>query len=259
MQWGRAKTILILAFLLLNLTLSYQIYTMSQEDPVNIDLKDLLPDARESMLEKNISKANDFTIPTSTPPMRELAYERLNTAWAEELYLLSDPIDSNLIFEDYEAVQGALRKSIPDIDAYFFDSNYDDPSGEAFILRRKLGDEPIFDVQLKLYHMDQKIYAYTQDDVTQVAPLSTETASTIIPAAKALENVIINYLEPGSILKEMRLGYYGRDYGQDYDLEPDQAATVQYTAPSWRILLTSGAVYYVQAITGDVTADQAAT
>jgi regulatory protein YycI of two-component signal transduction system YycFG len=255
MQWGRAKTILILAFLLLNLTLSYQIYTMSIEDPVNIDLKDLLPDARESMVEKNITKVNDFSIPTNAPLMRELAYERVNFDWEEELYLLADPINSNLMFEDYEAVQSALRKTIPNIDEYLFDGNYDDPAGQAFILRRKYGSEPIFDVELKLYHVDQKIYAYTQDKVEKIAPLTTELASTIIPAANALENVIINYLEPGSILKEMKLGYYGRDYGQDYDLELNLAASVQYTAPSWRILLTSGTVYYVQAINGDVTAE----
>jgi regulatory protein YycI of two-component signal transduction system YycFG len=69
----------------------------------------------------------------------------------------------------------------------------------------------------------------------------------VLPASTAAAHLIENYLPAGSVIKDIRLGYHGQIF-------PD--AETQVSAPSWRVLLENGEMYYVNAISAEVTTGQ---
>jgi regulatory protein YycI of two-component signal transduction system YycFG len=92
-----------------------------------------------------------------------------------------------------------------------------------------------------LYNKDQKIRAYRQDLIQVLSSEGTKDQQ-VLPASIAVTPLIEKQLPAGSVIKDIRLGYHG----QIFDTEE------QLSAPSWRVLLESGEVYYVHAISGEV-------
>src|SRR5690606_14212911 len=107
---------------------------------------------------------------------------------------------------------------------------------------------PMFGVQLELHHRDQKITAYRQDRIV-ILPSEGMPARKVLPAAQAVANLIEKYLPFGAVIREIRLGYHGHIF--------DETET-QVTAPTWRVLLDDGEIYYIHAISGEVSAKKGA-
>ena len=243
MDWRRAKSVLILAFLMLNVLLGYQLWTeWRSQVGASVDWTSLPFDTRQAMQEKSIRI--DARIPTETPFLRNLSYmlkqPAAATAGKEGRIPLAEPQEARIVFNSQE-LEDALGKVIPELGRYA----YDDPGSRegVFVLNRMVDELPIFDLHLELYNSEQQIQAYRQDVVQNVG-FDTVQPQQVLPASKAVALLIENYLPANSVVKDIRLGYHGQIF-------PD--AEVQVSAPSWRVLLENGEVYYVHAINADVT------
>jgi regulatory protein YycI of two-component signal transduction system YycFG len=242
MDWGRAKSVLIFSFLVLNLLLGYQLWlnVRDQANP-NVDLTALPEDTRRIMTEKGIRIT--ASVPGGTPNMGDLQFRYDGSRGAGRIPL--DPqVDSRIVFSERELIEG-LGDTIPDLEQYRFDPSLQ--TDEAFVFTRIADDgRLIFDVKLELYYSNQKIVAYRQDRIETVAGEETEK-QTVLPASKALAPLIDNYLQPGAVIKEIQLGYHGQLFNTD---------DIQAAEPSWRVLLEDGSVYYINAISGAVATEQ---
>lgn len=237
MNWGRAKTILIYAFLLLNIVLGYQLWQeMRERIHDELDWTALSEVAKKMMDVKKIKvKAK---IPAETPALGEITYRfmKRNGSWTA----LSMSQHSKIMFIQNNLIK-LLQAEIPHIEQY----RYDPLIGKngVFIMQQQLPNKlPIFEITLELAHSQQKIKQFRQQYV-EVVELQENKKQKILPATQALEHIILSALLPGSVVKNIQLGYHGQIFG---------AAKTQVAAPSWRILLENDEIYYVNAISGAI-------
>ncbi len=247
MDWGRAKSVLILAFLVLNVLLAYQLWTeWRARAGSSEDWTALSAETQAIMMEKGIRL--DAKIPADTPAMRELSFALLPSPAgiiegdAEPIPLDQQP-EARIVFSQKE-LETALGGIIPEISKYA----YDDPGSRSgvFVLYRMADGFPIFDIRLELYNREQKIWGYRQD-LIQILETEEGKGQQVLAASTAVAHLIENYLPHGSVIKDIRLGYHGQIF-------PD--AEKQISAPSWRVLLENGEVYYVHAISAEVTTEK---
>lgn len=248
MDWGRAKSVLILAFLVLNIVLGYQLWTELRERiDSSVDWTSLPPETQVTMSAKGIRI--DAEIPTETPAMRDITYrmKELQGSRSDERVPLDPQPDTRVVFSTEELKQ-ALSGVIPDLDQYRFD-NFGG-NEKMFVFNRTVNGFPIFDVKLELFYQNQKITAYSQDQIDILPSDEAKPAQKVLPATKAVANLIDrNYLPAGAVIKEIQLGYHGQILDSD----------TQVSAPSWRVLLEDGEVFYVLAISGEAVTDQGDT
>ncbi len=247
MDWRRAKNVLIVSFLLLNIVLGYQLWTEWRERlNTTANWTSLPPETIQFMRENNIQVADNAKIPTETPNMREISYIFKQSAThnvAAGKQIVSPP-ETRIVFgEELLKVLGGV---IPELDKYALDQP-GSREGFYFVFNRMEGGWPMFDIHLNLFYSDQRIRAYTQE-LVEIKPLAGAKDQQVLSAAKALAKVIERNLPAGSVIKEIRLGYHG----EIFDELEEQVST-----PSWRILLENGEdVYYVNAISAEVTVEK---
>lgn len=239
MDWGRAKNVLIYAFLLLNLVLGYQLWNDLQEQA------DSNPDF--SSLESNIQKAMDekrirvpAKIPSETPELPKISYRFVDGGGNGKVVDLPSPVDSKLIYTPKELVS-ALKTSLPNIANYRYDEAAS-RDGEFVLHPLVDGKWPLFKIDLRLYYSNQKIISYREQNI-EISSSEGEKRQRVLSASKALGNLVENFLPEGSVVTEIELGYYGEVFNSDAHLP---------AAPAWRFILESGTEYYVQGISGDV-------
>jgi regulatory protein YycI of two-component signal transduction system YycFG len=242
MNWRQAKTVLIIAFLALNVVLGYQLWQdWSQRINAAAGWTSLPPETQQAMRQKQIRV--DAPIPTYTPQLAELAFSFLSRREEGDPIPIDPPRDSRIVFLEKE-LRKELGGVVPELEAYELD-----PSASrdgVFVFNRMANGWPMFGVRLELHHRDQKITAYRQDRIA-ILPSDGMTARKVLPAAQAVANLIEKYLPYGAVIREIRLGYHGHIF--------DDTET-QVTAPTWRVLLEDGEVYYIHAISGEVSAEK---
>ncbi|WP_424767761.1 two-component system regulatory protein YycI [Paenibacillus sp. sgz302251] len=240
MDWGRAKNVLIISFLLLNVLLGYQLWMDIREQlNVNVASAELPQDKLLLMQQKRISL--EANLPLETPKLGDLTYLLQSDIRNEqEPVVLEKPVDSKVIFTKSELVK-ALGGQIPDLDQYVYDSL--NSTVDVFVLNRVVEGRPMFDVRLELYTSNQKITAFQQD---RVELIGAGEAKQVLPATKVVASLIDTYLPDGAVIADIQLGYHG----QIFDSEK------QVSAPSWRVLLENRPPYYVHAISGEVATDE---
>ena len=244
MNWRQAKTVLIFAFLALNIVLGYQLWRdWSQRINAAAGWTSLPPETQQAMRQKQIRV--DAPIPTHTPQLSELAFTFLVRREEGEPIPVNPPRNSRIAFLEKE-LRRELGGIIPELDAY----ELDPAAGRdgVFVFHRMANGWPMFGVQLELHHRDQKITAYRQDRIV-ILPSEGMPARKVLPAAQAVANLIEKYLPFGAVIREIRLGYHGHIF--------DDTET-QVTAPTWRVLLDDGEIYYIHAISGEVSAEKSA-
>lgn len=238
MDWGRAKSVLIIAFLLLNLVLGYQLWSNIREGlDTSADMNDLRPETQALMDEKRIKLAT--SIPSETPALRDLTFRSKAGLGNGERHTLKQPVDSKVVFVEKE-LRASLGGIIPDLDKYTFGADRD----SEFVFYRMEGGRPMFDVKLELFYSNQKIIAYKQDMI-EVLPSEKSTVQAVLPATKVVATLIETQLHNGAVIKEITLGYHGQIFNSD----------VQVSAPTWRVLLEDGGQYYMNAISGEVVTE----
>ncbi|GGG71628.1 two-component system regulatory protein YycI [Paenibacillus radicis (ex Gao et al. 2016)] len=242
MDWGRAKSVLIISFLLLNILLGYQLWGDIREQlNANKNTAELPQETVAIMKQKRIEL--DATLPLETPKLRDLTYSLTNGGpEAQKEVKLAQPVDSKIIFSPSE-LQKTLGHIIPDLDQYRFDITMS--TDKVWMLYRVADNRPMFDVKLELFYSNQKITSYKQVRVDVLGPGETKE-QTVLPASKAVAPFIERNLPDGSIIRDIQLGYHG----QTFDTE------TQVSAPYWRVLMDDGIVYYIHAISGEVAQDK---
>ncbi|SDS82841.1 Two-component signal transduction system YycFG, regulatory protein YycI [Paenibacillaceae bacterium GAS479] len=269
MDWGRAKSVLILAFLLLNLLLGYQLWSDVRERvQPSSNPAELSPDTLEAMKAKGIELAG--SIPKETSELHDLTYRYLgreasgvasegatdskqNAGVAglpdsdpfADVIPLQTPVDSRVVFQREELLK-ALGGVIPELDQYEMDTpGFDDLK---FVLYRMVDGRPMFNVRIELFYRDQRIIGYRQEQIKLLPGDQQQRPQPILPASRAIRPEIIEkYVPEGASIKEIRLGY---KEVQLFDSD------TQVSTPSWRILLEDGGVIYLQAYSGEVLTDK---
>ncbi|MBD2846418.1 two-component system regulatory protein YycI [Paenibacillus sp. IB182496] len=238
MDWSRAKSVLIISFLVLNIVLGYQLWT---------DLRDRLDTGGElSQQTLELMQQKDIlllgNVPDKAPELSNLEYRFTTTPGEPERVELETPVESRIIFSEDELRDG-LGDIIPELDHYAYDPEIS--TTDVFVLYWMADGLPMFDVELRLYIQDQQIIAYSQDRVEQVQP-DGAMPQQVLSASEALQLLIENTLQPGTVIQEIRLGYHG----QMFDSED------QYSAPSWRVLLQDEPLpYYVHGVSAEVSTE----
>ncbi|QMV42141.1 two-component system regulatory protein YycI [Cohnella cholangitidis] len=248
MDWRRAKSVLIVSFLMLNIVLGYQLWTEWRERlNTAVDWTSLPPETLQAMREKNIQVDDNAKIPTETPTMRELTYtfkQRAGEGISDRTEITPSP-ETRFVFSEDELVS-ALGGKIPELGSYTLDQPAS-REGVYFVFNRMESGWPMFDIHLNLFHSEQKIRAYSQD-LIEIKPSAGAKEQQVLSASKALAKVIERNLPVGSVIKEIRLGYHGEIFDD---------AEAQVSTPSWRVLLENGEeVYYVNAISAEVTTEK---
>lgn len=239
MDWGRAKNVLIYAFLLLNLVLGYQLWIDYREQAGSgLDFTSLSPSTQQIMEDNRIQVLSP--IPTETPQLPKIAYT-FSAQEQREPVVMDTPVDTKLIYADERELRSALEGQVEELDQYRHDPQSDKEN--VFVFRPLVLKEwPLFNVELEFYHESQKIQAY-HEPVFDIQPTDDVEEQKVLPASKALETLIErNFIPPESVVRDIQLGYYGQLFNTE----------VQLAAPTWRFTLDTGEMIYVQGISGDV-------
>ncbi|MDQ6421924.1 two-component system regulatory protein YycI [Paenibacillus sp. LHD-117] len=240
MDWGRAKSVLIISFLMLNVLLGYQLWSDIREQlNANVNSAELPQDKVLLMQQKRITLSAN--LPSDTPKLGDLTYLLHSDVHQKSgPTQLETPIDSSLMFINKEELIKALGSEVPELEHYAYDLH--NSREGVFVLHRMVDGRPMFNAKLELYNSNLKITGFLQD---RVELIGRGEAKQVLPAAKIVASLIETYLKEGSVITDIQLGYHG----QIFDSEK------QVSAPSWRVMLEDGKVYYVHAISGEVATD----
>jgi regulatory protein YycI of two-component signal transduction system YycFG len=239
MDWGRAKNVLIYAFLVLNLLLCYQLWIdLRDQVSANLDFTSLSAETQAVMEQKGIRVL--CPIPAATPQLPDITYRYSGEEQNEAAVQLENPIDSKLIYSSFSELSRALESQIPDIANYRFDSQESEVG--KFVLHPLVDNQwSLFRVRLELINSDQKIVAFRWPKI-EIGKSSSEDVQKVLPASQALSSLIEKYFPVDAVVKEIELGYYGELFNSES----------QVASPMWRFMLENGTSYYVDAISADI-------
>lgn len=237
MDWSRAKSVLIYAFLILNIVLGYQLW-QDVRDQMNTeqDWTSLSEETRRIMDVKQIQVTSK--IPSETPSLREITYryEKKNSY----KNVLDTPIESRVLYATKREMVRSLEEAIPHVELYQLDQQLSDES--KFVLHQQMVNGlPLFEVMLELYYENREIVSFRQQ-YAEIEDSKTAQEQKILPASQALDTLIEKNLAPGTVVTDIQLGYHGQVFDTD----------TQVAAPTWRLLLDNGDIYYMNAINGAV-------
>ena len=248
MDWSRTKTILIWAFLLLDLFLGYQVYVtrisfsndkeVAQGEKGNIELY---------LNQQNITLATE--VPQDTPEMANLnaEYVGINPVSLQEMpglqatmekMSLAAKLDPPLQIRGQITPNELLRQIGPRLmygDQYSADMHQ---SNQTRLLYWQMYNKmPVFVAPLDVYLDNGTILGYRQTfyHIREQQSGGRQVISGYVALQSLVEKQII---EPGERIESVTLGYYG-----SYD------ADIQTLAPVWRVI-HDGKQHFVNAFTG---------
>ncbi|ANE46054.1 hypothetical protein SY83_06875 [Paenibacillus swuensis] len=238
MDWGRAKTVLILSFLLLNVLLGFQLWNDYKETGPATAFDGLTEETRAVMQEKKIRMDTNAKIPKGTPSLQTTVSfnQTLNSA---ERVPLVPPVESKAVLLSRNNFEEKFKDRIDQAEDYELDPITS--SGKVFILHQMYGGYPLFEMTLKLYYENQQINAF-QQSYAQTPSGAEEKEQPVLPAYTVLGILVKNHLQNGAVIQDVRLGYHGQSYNSQ----------VQVFAPYWRVAIEGDKIFYVHAINGAV-------
>jgi len=242
MDWGRAKTVLIWAFLFLNILLGYQLWmdelnlntfteNAARRDEMNrlLDLKDIrleaaVPEGTPMLSEITVS-VQEAGLPESPEPLRAL--------------LTQDALD------DAQRVRDALSTVVPNVGEYEADPFAAKDGGIVYVMNQLYEELPMFEMRLELYGAeDGTVAGYRYLSAQRETPVNARPpqGQEVLSAYVVIGTLAETYLPQGAVIADVRLGYHG----------PMFKSETQVLAPYWRVVLQTGETYYVHAINGAV-------
>ncbi len=237
MDWSRAKTILLVTFLLLNVLLGYQLW-YDKTSPLGNDsnANESTPEIEHIMAQKGIVLAAD--VPTDTPKLREIDVEITPNEGEPPIIALSTPFQASEL-KDKTSLKNVISRQIPDGESYQLDDY--DSDGEKYVLHQMQGLYPLFDVKLELYVVEDLIRSYQQTHA-EVLTGAVVKEQKVLNGYTAIELLVEKYLKAGTHIIDVQLGYHGQTFEAD----------TRVLAPYWRIVTDQGDRFFVHAITGAV-------
>lgn len=245
MEWSRAKTILIVTFVILNGLLGYQLWANSSDFAgAYFERAEIRDVTQQQLREKNIRL--EAAIPEGTPRLKEVT-ALLTISKDLAVKLEKKPARPNM----EPGAKPPQLVGIEHLGAYQLDQPMS--SQNHLIYNQMVGEWPMFEVNLQLFINNGQIIAYTQryvemmpseqQDVDAAEEAETETVvPRVISAHRAVGFLAERYLKENAVITDVQLGYHGQAYEAD----------TQVLAPKWRVALEDGAVYYIHAVNGAV-------
>jgi regulatory protein YycI of two-component signal transduction system YycFG len=242
MNWGRAKTILILSFLLLNMILGFQLWSTNRSNQTEIaaDTSGTVEELNRVLRSKNIRLTQD--LPTDLPKMKVINVRFDESFKLEDKKMLKTPLAMINILGKGASKELQAKSGIPHFELYQLDSVN---KNGVILFNQVFGKLPLFDVKVELKEENGEITSYRQAYV-EVESGVEQTEQKLIPAQLAVRSLVENYLSEGSIITEVRLGYHGQLYNSQ----------TQPMFPHWRVTIDNGDIYYLQAFNGAVEPPQ---
>lgn len=237
MDWSRAKTILILSFLALNLLLGYELWGGKW---LTGESKQASADQAVELNKQLLTRGIRLTanIPKDIPRMKEIVVKLVDGERFNKRVALGAPIRYNR-FISKGTLKDLTDSPIEKPEAYRYDPILSKDG--LYVMNQMVGDAPLFDVNLELFLTDGQIEGYRQQYVQVENGGEDKEEKKVISAYTALRTLADKYLPNGAVIADVRLGYHGQFYDADGLL-----------VPTWRVSMENGEVYYVHGFRGDV-------
>ena len=249
MDWRRAKTILILAFLLLDSFLAYQLWTSRGDE---LEFTQQVEGSSSSLQDMLSARAIEVVIemPADMPEMYYLnvKYEDFSSAGLNKLPNQRVHLAGNVLTSQFlssipspeSVAKGEFSKKMNE-HILFFNEYHPDPilsAADRMIYLQSLDSYPLFGGILQLDIKDEKIRGYQQ---THFQVINKGSGKRVISSVTALRTLIENQIiQSGETVHSIQLGYYSHTYD----------AEIQVIAPVWRVIHGRKQVHYVNGITG---------
>ncbi|MVP00732.1 two-component system regulatory protein YycI [Paenibacillus lutrae] len=238
MNWGRAKTILILSFFFLNVVLGYLVWAgKEKQTELATDMSSVLQETNKLLKDKNIQLNHE--LPKETPRLREITFKFAETYKPDIMLQLRYPFKFTNLLNRSTAKEELSKIDIPQLESYQYDPVVSTKG--MYVLNQVYNGYPMFDVQLKMYENDTLITSYRQTYV-EVESGGEDKEQKVIHAYTAVRSLVDKFLLDGTVITDVRLGYHG----QLFDSQ------TQYMVPNWRVSIDNGDIYYVHAFNGAV-------
>ncbi|WP_274365026.1 two-component system regulatory protein YycI [Paenibacillus thermotolerans] len=243
MDWSRAKTVLIISFLLLNMLLGFQLWS----GKIGLDAYSEAGLRREEANRLLAAKRIEVNaaVPDTMPRLKEITVKLIGGIPSFEKKRLKSPFDENLLSSAAD-IRGLLVGEMPSIRMYEHDPYAANGDRAVYIMNQMYNGMPMFEVRVELFAVGGSVDAYRmlQAEVQTPSPDADTSGKgeEILSAYTVLGSLAENYLPQGSVITDIQLGYHG----------PIFESETQVLAPYWRVALGSGELYYVHAINGAV-------
>lgn len=246
MNWSRAKSILIVSFLLLNMILGFQLWSTNRSNQTDIasDATSIMEDLNRALRNKNIRVTDE--LPTELPKLKVITVKYDDSIKPGEEKKLKTPLYMSTLLGKGASKEAQSMSEIPNFAMYQLDSAISRDG--IYVFSQLYGKIPLFDVMVELNEMNGEITSYRQAYV-EVESEVEQTEQKMISAQLAVRSLVDNYLSDGSIITEVRLGYHGQPYNSQ----------TQPMYPHWRVTIDNGDIYYLQAFNGAVEKGAALT
>lgn len=215
MDWGKAKSIFIIAFLILNLSLGYQLYLMNfnqLEDiqATNSDIAEISDKLKQQEITITIE------IPKEMPEMHFLQVK--NKIYANNSVLNNSHNND----EELDSLQMIIYENIANFEQYKF-SERESNSDNYFVYYQHDGAFPFYGSKLEVFLNEDGTIYYTQNYYEIV---SQGLDRQVISSYSALQTILDQQLIPsGAEIIEIELGYHGQT----------SQSSIQLLTPVWKI------------------------
>ena len=242
MDWSRAKTVLIWAFLFLNILLGYQLWmdelnlNSFTQNAARRDEMNRLLDLKEIRL--------DAVVPEGTPALSEITVS-LSGAGTSDLPMPLNALLTQQSLTDVTRVRDALNAVVPNAGEYEPDPFAPKEGAVVYVMNQVHGELPMFEMRLELYGAeDGTVTGYRYLSAKRETPGNAPPpqGQEVLSAYVVLGTLAETYLPQGAVIADVRLGYHG----------PIFESETQVLAPYWRVVLQTGETYYVHAVNGAV-------
>lgn len=252
MNWSRTKSIFIVAFLVLNVFLGYQLW---EKRTGNYEVANITENSVEDLLtiwdiEIDVELSND------QPEMSQLSAQFLmNVDQLEINGQLDLRVDEHqiivrlsppVLWSEGQDIQPLYEEKLQHLVLYGEQYQFDRVTDTNLIFLQQVNNYPVFVGRLQFDRSAEKIEGYKQ---VYYHVVNSGTPQPVISSFSSLRSLIDNQLiEPGSTVRDVQLGYYG----QVYEVE------IQVLTPVWRVIVDEQEqtkVFYVNAITGAIVTE----
>jgi len=241
-DWGRAKTILIVSFLILNAVLGFQLWT-TRSDLLEFDANtaSAAEEIQRLLKSKNIQVSAE--IPKEIPRLKEIEVRFDEKMKPDRQTVLSTPFKYSPLMGKGSTKDAAVKAAIPYMENYQYDPVLS--ANGTYVFHQLYRSVPMFEVELKLIEQNGLIVAYQQGYV-EVTSEGDQKEQKVISPYTVLRSLIETYFPSGTVVSSIRLGYHGQVFNSQ----------TMFMVPYWRIALGNGDIYYVHALNGAVEPPQ---
>ncbi len=253
MDWNKAKSLLIVSFLFLNILIGYQLYLKEREYLQNVQWSgNTVDELKESLLSQGIHI--EVEIPKEIPDMQFLQVKNKDFKFTEKetpegAFVLDE---GKIYFKFYQpllleepfqrsVIEAKIEKYINFFDQYTYNPTNSDESRISYYQINN--NKPYFDSKLEIYLKDNTILGYSQ---SYLEVMNKGSDRQVIPAYSAVQTIINNQLiKENARIRLINLGYQGQA----------KPSLIQVLTPVWQIVYQLDGkleTIYINAMTGIV-------